>query len=255
MNAPLAHWEILIPATRGALPDGTPIARTDPGGSFDARIVMLGVYPAAHVANRNVHQQLMKLPIKVERTSFEKDVSASAIDLDRLYLERLNIDRDDVLLLDLMPYFLSNTRKSNGNSMADNIEKYEKLTGQQLGIGARPSPAKLVRQASSMPGNIQRLADYMQRSCATLMLTLGSEAAAFARGETYHAVNNHARDLFYKEPVEMNVAGVMMAVVHLAHPGLLMSPQGRSSGWYALHDTWCATLGMTAVAATRQRGE
>lgn len=241
-------WEALIPATRGRLPNGAAIPRIEPGGDFDAPIVILGVYPAARVAMTTVAGKRMNLPGQVERTSFELGVSASAKEIDTLYLEPLAITRDDVLMIDVMPYFLANTRKTKGRSMADNIREYERLTGQELEIEARPPERQLVELARTMPGNLARIADYLTRSRPRLLLTLGSEAAAFVRGVGYDAVNDRARELFYSEPAALDICGVCVDVVHLAHPGLLMSGRGRTSGWRDLHAAWCDDRGRTAVA-------
>lgn len=246
-------WEHAIPPFRGRLPGGAPIPRTDPGGSFDAKVMILGAYPAARVAQARVGVRRMNLPVQVERTSFEQGVSASAKEIDALYLAPLSLTRDDVLLIDLMPYFLANTRKTKGRSMADNIAEYEQLSGQPLGIEARPPERELVRIARSMPGNVDRLTAYLRRSRARLLLTLGSEAAAFVREQSYDAVNDRARDLFYSAPVAVDCLGLRTDIVHLAHPGLLMSGRGRRSGWPARHHTWCRDRAPAIVAAALTR--
>jgi hypothetical protein len=242
-----AHWTTYIPETQGHLPNGKPIPRTEPGGSFGARIALLGLYPAASVSRMMVNGSWMNLPVRVERTSFENSVSASADELDKHYLKPLNITRSDVLMLDLMPFFLLNTRMSNSRSMAGNIEAYEDANNVKLGIHVRPAPKNLVELARSMPGNVARLHDYLTRSDATLLLTLGSETAAFARGVNFTAVSGREKEIFYRPPVMMSVAGVDITVIHLAHPGLLMTPAARVSGWLARHQDWCGNLGLSNV--------
>jgi len=53
--------------TRGTLPGGTPLPRTDPSGSFDAAILVLGAYPAATSVVRMVAGRIpLMLPLAVE---------------------------------------------------------------------------------------------------------------------------------------------------------------------------------------------
>lgn len=246
-------WQSLLPETRGTLPNDQPVWRTDPGGSFDAPVAILGVYPAGAVARTTVGDRLMNLPVRVEHTSFELGVSASAKDLDARFLEPLGLDRASVLTLDVMPYFLANTRKSKGRSMADNLREAEAAFGRSFGIEARPAPGELVKLARQMPGNVARLTDFFARSKAKLLLTLGSEAAAFVRHETYEKVNVAARSLFYAAPVELDVLGTRFSVVHLAHPGILMSGKGKKSDWPLRHDRWCSGDGRELVARVMGR--
>lgn len=189
----------------------------------------------------------MNLPVEVERTSFEPGVSASAKDIDTRYLTPLGLTRADVLLIDMMPYFLANARETKGRSMATNLRDYEALKGETLGIETRPPEQELVELARTMPGNLERLGEYFRRASPRLVLTLGSEAAAFVRNETYQAVSRRARELFYGAPARMDILGVSTESVHLAHPGLLMSGRAEASGWTARHEAWCGGLGREAV--------
>jgi len=229
-------WQSLIPDTRGHLPGGEPLPRTDPGGNLDADIAILGLYPAARVAPISVGGRQRNLPVQVERTSFQSGVSESGKHLDAIYLEPLGLARNDVLLLDLLPYFLANTRVQKGRTMADNIRLFESLNGDILGIEPRLSPSKMVRLSREMPGNVDRLREYLGK--VRLLLTLGVETAAFVRGESVNKVSKSARELFYQEPVKLEVVGVEMNVIHLAHPGILMS--GRGGEWRRRHQAWCA---------------
>jgi hypothetical protein len=237
-------WELLIPATRGRLPNGASVPRTEPGGSLSARIAILGVYPAARVAPSFVGDRRMNLPVQVERTSFELGVSASSREVDTRYLGPLGIGREDVLLLDMMPYFLVNTRRTGDRSMADNIAAHERSTGAPIGLVERPPASELVELARSMPGNLERLGGYLRRCRPNLLLTLGAESAAFARGIAYRAVD---RAMFYAPATALEWLGVTMRVVHLAHPGLLMTPAGKDAGWVDDHNGWCAGAGLRAV--------
>lgn len=250
-SMPRNSWESLIPPARGRLPNGSPVPRTDPGGTFDAPIAVLGLYPAARVIAQRVAGRLMNLPVAVERTSFESGVSKSAMDLDVRYLGPLALERSDVLLLDLMPYFLANTRKGeNGRTMADNLRDCERLTGENLGIEVRPTSDDVVRLARSMPGNLDRLAWYIRRSSARLLLTLGAESAAFVREVEFGAIKPKA--MFYRGSELLTLFGKPIEVVHLAHPGILMTKQGEKAGWPALHDAWCREAGRQLVGDLRR---
>src|SRR5690606_10372560 len=105
-------WEVFIPPTRGELPNGTPLRRTEPSGSFSAPIMFLGAYPAATSTKPSVvGGTRMTLPTAVEAESFEP-ASKSGGELDEHYLEPLGLRRRDVLVTDLMPYYLANTTRS-----------------------------------------------------------------------------------------------------------------------------------------------
>lgn len=251
---PEYHWSSDIPATRGYLPNGMPVTRTEPSGSFDARIAILGLYPAAAISKMKVGERWMNLPSLVERTSFEQGVSASGNEIDSRYLTPLGLTRKDVLLFDLMPYFLLNTRKSNGRSMACNVKDYEHFNDVKLGLDIRPPPEDLVELARTLPGNHERLQEYLTRSKATLLLTLGSETAAFARGEPFMSVAGKEKEVFYRPPVSLTIAGVNIKVVHLAHPGLLMTPAARASGWLNRHIEWCSNQGQECIRAAINKG-
>jgi len=227
------------------LPGGEPLPRTDPGGNLDADIAILGLYPAAKVAQRTIAGHKMNLPVQVERTSFEHGVSESGKHLDENYLEPLGLTREDVLLLDLLPYFLANKRGKKGHTMADNIRTFESLTGEALGIEARLSPSKMVGLAREMPGNVERLTDYLSKCRPRLLLTLGVEVAAFIREQAYSRVSRDVKQYLYRGPVKLDVVGVEVDVVHLAHPGILMS--GRGADWRILHDRWCEGPGRKIV--------
>ena len=240
-------WRQLLPEINGKLPSGKLIPRTDAGGSPTASIMILGVYPAARVAQVTVQGIRMNLPAQVERESFEQGVSSSGQELDRLYLQPLQLTRDDVFVADLMPYFLANTRGTSGRTMWDRIEQFEQLTGEQLGIRPRPPPPKLVEQARAMPGNLARLAEYAQTCSPSLLLTLGLEPTAFIRDEPLTAVQRRAREVLYQAAERRDVLGVSASVVHLAHPGLLMSKGERTKSWRESHQEWIQGAGSRLV--------
>jgi hypothetical protein len=230
-------WEQHLPKVKGTLPGGTPLPRTDPSGSFDAGILVLGVYPAAtRVARMVVGGVPLMLPLAVEEESFAPS-SASGAELEAQYLAPLGLARHDVLVTDMMPYFLANTTKSaSGRSMADNIRLFEEATGELTGIERRPPPAALVQCARELPGNIERLRSYVARCRPRVILTLGAEAAAFVRDEEHGPVAARVASLFYAAPERRAVLGVEAEVMHLVHPHLFIK---KNATWMARHRAWC----------------
>lgn len=239
-------WEALIPPTRGVLPNGTPLRRTEPSGSFSAPIMVLGAYPAATSTKASlVGGVRMTLPTSVEGESFEA-TSKSGHELDEHYLAPLGLRRADVCITDLMPYYLANTTRntSSGRSMADNLALYERHNNVRLGIDARLPPPQLVAGARTMPGNVDRLKDYVERCRPRLMFTLGAEPAAFVRGEAFDSVSRRAGTLFYSAAEELDVLGVRVGVVHLVHPHLFIK---RNATWMQRHREWVAASGLALV--------
>ncbi len=243
LTEPMAsHWTTQITDCLGALPFGGDLVRTDPGGPPQAPVAFLGVYPAAtRVVKRRVGVEYMNLPLEVERTSFEPG-SESGKYLDERYLEPLGLDRRQAFMFDMMPYFLANTARSgkDGRSMWDNICAYQKATDEQLAVKPRPTPEKLLEECRSMPGNLERLVEYLGSCRPELLLTLGTEAAAFSRG---CGIAKVVKELLYAVPVEISLLGIKVRVVHLTHPGNLM----RNPAWRERHEVWCRGAGREIV--------
>jgi len=245
-------WQATLPDRAGVLPGGGVLRRTDPSGPAPATIAILGVYPAL-TGKRifTIDGVRMTLPTEVEGLSFEAG-SASGAEIDGNYLRPLNLTRRDVFITDMMPYFLANTtRSSSGRSMADNVRLYESSTGMNTGIEARPSPAKLVKLASEMPGNLDRLRDYLGQCEPRLLLTLGTEAAAFVRGMTFSAASRQVDELLYGQPVRTSFLGIDAQVVHLVHPHLFIK---RNAKWMERHHEWCSTKGRHLVGGLFDTG-
>lgn len=237
MNDSTIDWTKLIPSTRGNLPGGAPLRRTDPGGASQAPIAFLGVYPAAtKVRAMTVGGGRMNLLIEVEATSFEAD-SASGSKLDEHYLAPLGLTRSQVFITDLLPYFLANTKpsKGSGRSMADNVRAFEAATGATTGIEARPTPENLLRLTREMPGNLDRLRSYFGACRPRLLFTLGTEPAAFVRGLSFEKAAKDVDRLLYGPPVEVEAFGIETKVVHLVHPHLFIK---RNTKWTARHREW-----------------
>lgn len=241
----MTGWQGLLPDTIGVLPDGGVLRRTDPSGPTPAAVAVLGVYPAL-TGKRifTIDGVRMTLPTEVEGRSFETG-SASGAEIDANYLLPLGLSRREVFITDMMPYFLANTtRSSSGRSMADNVRLYEQSTRVETGIQPRPSPAKLVKLAGDLPGNIGRLRDYFGQCQPLLLLTLGTEAAAFTRGLSFAAASKQADGLLYGQAERLSVFGIDTTVVHLVHPHLFIK---RNDKWMKRHRDWCSTSGRELV--------
>jgi len=250
-NAALpAPWEALIPSISGTLPEGAPLYRTDPSGSLTASVVILGVYPALTEKKQlTIAGTRMWLPTQVERHSFAQG-SASGAEIDTHYLDPLGLSRASVRLLDLLPYYFANTTKStSGRSMADNVAAYERATGQRTGIQARPNETTLVRLATEMPGNLDRLRHTLAQGAPRLLPTLGLESAAFIRGYDFARANREVEQLLYGSAESLQVLGITLQVVHLAHPHLFIK---KNEKWTTRHHAWCESTGRALVSAVTQ---
>jgi hypothetical protein len=242
-------WQKLIPEVNGTLPGGKDLRRTEPSGACAAKVAFLGVYPAAiQVKQMSVAGKRLNLPTDVEHESFAPG-SASGHEFQEHYLAALGLQRRDVMVTDLLPYYLANTTRTGerGRSMADNVRAYEHATGIPTGIEARPPPEALVKLAFEMPGNSDRLRHYFREHAPTLLLTLGTESAAFVRGMSFEDARAEGDALFYAEAVGQSFAGVELRVVHLVHPHMFIK---RIAKWTAAHARWCETTGRALVGAT-----
>ena len=238
-NPPMT-WQKDIPHRLGALPFDGDLLRTEPGGNPSAKIGFLGVYPALTKTTLFEHEgQRMPVPIAVERESFAEG-SASGKHLRVHYLEPMGVTWEDVRTMDMAPYFMANTSmsKSSGRSMWDNVCIYSKEEKRELAVIPRPTPNELVEMCRTMPGNRERLTQYMTESNIEDLLTLGSEAAAFVRGSR---TVRKGQEFLYSRPVEMAFMGKVVRVHHLAHPGNLMYVSEKNKKWRKAHEGWCAS--------------
>lgn len=243
-------WQALIPPTAGTLPGGSPLCRTDPSGNPNANIAILGVYPALTRQRRFVVDGTpMNLPVEVEAVSFDPG-SASGAEIDDNYLKPLGLTRDDVFIFDLVPYYMSNVTKNRntGRSMADNVRAYEEAEETFTGIVTRPTGEDFLRYVTDLPGNLDRLRNYLETCQPKLLLTLGTEPAAFVRGMGFREASKNVDRLFYAEPDEVEVIGVRTSVVHLVHPHLFLK---KNQKWMGRHREWCAGVGRGLVEQVR----
>lgn len=248
----MTTWQDHLPSERGTLPGGQPLRRTDPSGPPDAKIAILGVYPALTKKRiMTVGGTRMSLPVEVEGHSFEEG-SASGAEINDNYLSPLGLTRDDVFITDMLPYFLANTTtSSSGRSMADNVSVYERETGATTGIEPRPKPRDLVRLASEMPGNLDRLRDYFTTCDPDLVFTLGTESAAFVRGTPFTEASKRVDTLLYGPAERLPFLGIETTVVHAVHPHLFIKHNRK---WMKRHRDWCDRGGRSLVAEVL-RGE
>jgi hypothetical protein len=101
--------------------------------------------------------------------------------IDKYDLSLLDpLNRSQVLFVDLWPYFFANTPTDpeSGRSMWDDIQQYERLTGQKAALKLRPRPDDLLSLCQSSPDNENRLTELLFRSTAELLFTLENEPAA-----------------------------------------------------------------------------
>lgn len=259
----MTTWQTHIPEVNGILPGGKKLRRTDPSGACTAKIAFLGVYPAAtEVKQISVAGKRLNLPTDVEHESFALG-SASGREFEGHYLAPLDLERREVMVTDMLPYYLANTsvlgegkrtpRKERAKaaprrSMADNVAAYEQAMRVQTGIKSRPPPNTLLKLASDMPGNHERLRWYFGQYSPKLLLTLGRESAAFVRGVTFDDAQAMGDELFYGGPMTRTFAGVRVAVVHLVHPHMFIKQIAK---WTTKHREWCAETGRMLVSEVR----
>jgi hypothetical protein len=232
-------WRDHLPDRLGDLPLGGDLVRTDPAGPPDARVAIVGVHPAAtawktHTLKGPKKETLVHVPTAVERTSFEPATPAGTI-LDKDYLAPLGLRRQDVLLLDLWPYYVASTRREGGRpSVADDVRVYEKVAKHSTAVQPRPVANELLARARTAPGSVERLRSILGSPSLRLVITLGNEPAAFARGLPHAA---DAQPFLYGEPAEVvvEVLGLTVPMVHMTHPG-----NGHPE-WRAKHAAWCAS--------------
>lgn len=226
------------------MPWGGSLRRTEPNGPPTAPIAILGVYPAATRLRRWLDPTgtTRTLPAEIEERSFQAE-SASGHELDDRYLTPLGLTRAQIYAFDVMPYVLANMRiSSSGRSMNDNIAEYCRHHGLTSPIQPRPQPDALLALSRALPGNLERLTEYLHSSQRRLLITLGNEAAAFVRGYTRSA---DAQQHLYALDERVNILGGQIRIVHLAHPGLIM----QKASWAAKHASWCQEVGVGLIAA------
>ena len=241
----MSKWQDLIPQIHGTLPGGVPLRRTECSGPTPTKVAFLGVYPALTEKRLfTVGDTRMWLPTQVEAESFAP-ASKSGAEIEDNYLAPLALTRSDVFIFDMVPYFLANTStSSSGRSMADNVRLYEEATGTQTGILARPKEEEFLQYANGMPGNLDRLTDYMARCQPNLLFTLGTEPAAFVRGLTFTEAASQVDQLLYAQPEELDVFGLRTRVVHLVHPHHFIK---RTRKWVDRHRAWCGSHGVALL--------
>ncbi len=236
-----AAWEKLLPRYRGRLPGGGELVRTDPGGASKAHIAILGLSPD-ETRSRAVKlgRERLLLPAEVEARSFEG--SASGVELREKVLLPLGLRDDQVCLLHAYPYYLASDLGRGDRSTWTQIRKWRAQSGETDDVQERPMPSKMAEACRALPGNLDRLADQLKRCQATLLLTIGAETAALVRGFDL----SDAQRSLYAPAETREVFGQNLVVVHLAWPGIFLSPLGAH--WRARHEAFCAGEGAALVA-------
>ncbi len=241
-----APWEEHLPASLGALPLGGKLVRTEPRGPTPAPIAIVGLYPALTSKKQWPGRGGRWVPTEVEKHSFEG--SSSATELEKKYLAPLKLHENQVFLIDLYPYYLANAAVGkNGRTMWDNVVAYGRETKEELAIRCRPDDDAMVALCRSLNGNKERLSWWFARCKPRLVITLGREAAAVARGYDGEGAAKKGQDDLYCEPFESTAFGPnVLRVVHCAHPGVLM--RENAGKWNEKHDEWCSGDGAREVA-------
>jgi hypothetical protein len=249
--------EASMPADRGALPIGGRLVRTEPSGPVPARIAFVGLYPAVtRLARFKSKDGTRLVPVEVESHSFCG--SASAHEIDSKYLRSLNLTREQVFMIDLYPYYLATTAKSGerGRTMWDNIVAYTAEHG-SVAVQRRPDADEMVEWCRTLPGNAERLAYWFARCRPAIVITLGNEVAAFARGYKGDGAAKRAQAHLYedcdagREPFKTEAFGAgPVRILHCAHPGILM--REKDGAWAKRHEDWCAGAGGALVSAAIQ---
>ncbi|WP_243338317.1 hypothetical protein [Anaeromyxobacter soli] len=153
------------------------------------------------------------------------------------YLAPLGLQLRDCWITDLHDrYYLS-----PGNAAA--LKRYETLR-----CKVRPSmkpallperPLKVVPEAD----RIQRLRDELERSGASLVITLGNEPLPALFGARARKLSREA----YGEPEELEVFGKRMTVLKLCHPRQGGALGSSSAAWTDAHASWAHRARRRAV--------
>jgi hypothetical protein len=163
----------------------------------------------------------------------------------------------------MMPYFFANTAKSKGNgrSMWENVERYYKATSAPTRvIQPRPKEDELISKCHSMPGNIERLQEFLGAPSTRLILTLGRESAAFVHG--YPKAVQGQKHLYENDYSVVTLFGRSLRALHLVHPGNLQRGDKNEYGdgkrnkmsWLERHKEWCELVGRHLIARALEAG-
>jgi uracil-DNA glycosylase len=198
---------------------GAPLRPLPPLDTKVGGFMVVGAYPSARFATiagqRDVPVGDNLGPFEPERY-FDGDrlrKQASADELHRFFLGPLGVSRDRCWVTDLVKVFLFKS---------GHRDKYAAL-GAQVPEGYRREAFEdLARQS------MRWLAREIRLSRPALLLTLGSEVAGLVRGVTGQRARNA---LLGPDITEVTVEGTTVAMVHLAHPGILMRGGGARNPW------------------------
>ena len=164
----------------------------------------------------------------------------------------LRPDETEVFLIDLYLYYLATVvRGVTGSSMRDGVRAYQKTEGKALEVEGHPEVDSMVRKCRDLTGNVERLAWWIDLCQPSLVITLGADVAAVARGDFEPGASARARDLFYKEAGVTKAFGKgTLRIVHCAHPGIQMREGAKERN--DQHEKWCNGAGLKKIAAARR---
>ena len=200
---------------------GTPIQPVVPLDTCVHGVFILGAYPSARFA---VVSGIPDVPVADNLGPFENErwfdgarvrVQPSAQELNTHFLLPLGLSRSDCWITDLVKVFLFKP---------GHARRYEKL-------GRRP-PAGYVREnfynigLRSLPWIEKELREAKPR----LIITLGAEVAGVVMGQSQ--ASSQVR-LLIPEVHEARIGRTTVAIIHCAHPGILM--RGNSTPWLSRH--------------------
>lgn len=198
---------------------GAPLRPLPPLDTNVGGLMVVGAYPSARFATidgeRDVPVGDNLGPFEPERY-FDGDrlrTQASADELQEFFLGPLGVARERCWVTDLVKVFLFKS---------GHRDKYAALGAQVPEGYQRDAFEDLARR--SMPW----LAREIRLGGPALLLTLGSEVAGLVRGVRGQRARNA---LLGPDITDVTLGGATVAMVHLAHPGILMRGGGDRNPW------------------------
>jgi hypothetical protein len=180
-------------------------------------VLVLGAYPTALFEQIDGHF----VPADNIAEPFDP-LTASGKELDRYYLDKLGLNREQCWITNLLKVFL--------------------FKPGHMGH-ALPSVADVARSRfedlASSEANLEWLDAELRIASPRLVITLGREVAGIIRGVN----NNAARNALLKGCIqEYPFRGQRYLWIHLPHPGIVMRKGSVKNKWPRRHAVFCARL-------------